>query len=171
LACGGGDVTVALAQRASRERLEVRFAGCDASPLAISLARKNAQDAGYNIEFFEADVLTAQLPVGFDAFICSLFLHHLPDGDAEDLLRRMSQVVGSLILVNDLVRSRSGYLLAWTACHLLTDSPIVRTDGPLSVKAAFTPAEAMVLATRAGLGGTTITRHWPLRMLLQWWKP
>jgi SAM-dependent methyltransferase len=171
LACGSGDVTIALANRFSRERCRMEFAGCDVSEVALSAARLRAKESGERIEFFQADLLRADLPEGFDAVICSLFLHHLDDGDAEHLLRRMGRAAERLVLVNDLVRSRQGYLLAWLASRLLTRSPIVRVDGPLSVEGAFTPAEVAAMATRAGLTAATISTHWPPRFLLQWWKP
>ncbi|MCA9021331.1 MAG: hypothetical protein KDA74_14375, partial [Planctomycetaceae bacterium] len=58
--------------------------------------------------------------------------------------------------------------LAWTACRLLTRSPVVHTDGPLSVAGAFTVNEIKELAGQAGLDGFQITRHWPQRWLLKW---
>lgn len=171
LACGGGDVTVRLAHRAARAGLAMSLAGCDASETALSVARTNARRAGHQIEFFQADVLQADLPPGYDAVVCSLFLHHLSDTDAEALLRRMGQAAGTLVLVNDLVRSRGGYWLALLASRLLTTSPIVRIDAPLSVRRAFTPAEVLSLARKAGLSGASLSRHWPQRQLLQWWRP
>jgi SAM-dependent methyltransferase len=171
LACGGGDVTVALANRARRQGCDIDFVGCDASEVALSVGRKNAKEFGKSVTFFQADVLKTELPAGFDIVICSLFMHHLTDADAEELLRRMGRAAGKLVLVNDLVRGRRGYLLALLASHLLTRSSIVRADGPSSVGGAFVPAEALALAMRAGLVGAMISRHWPLRWLLQWWKP
>jgi hypothetical protein len=41
-------------------------------------------------------------------------------------------------------------------------------DGPLSVRAAFTIAEARQLAEEAGLHGAAISWRWPFRFLLQW---
>ena len=46
-------------------------------------------------------------------------------------------------------------LLALAGCHLLSGSRIVHIDGPISVAAAFTPGEALSLAERAGLQGST----------------
>src|SRR5262245_42874555 len=171
VACGGGDVTIALAKRFARVGGSVEFSGCDVSEVALDVAKEKADREGQKVEFFQADVLSADLPSSFDAIICSLFLHHLADRDSEALLRRMGDAAGSLVLVNDLVRSRRGYLLAWLASRLLTGSPIVRYDGPVSVQGAFAPAEALDLAKRAGLSGARIKRHWPERFLLEWWKP
>ena len=66
--------------------------------------------------------------------------------------------------------TRHGRHLVEEGSRLLTRSPIVHVDGPLSVRAAFTVAEARQLAERAGLSGATIRRHWPQRFLLSWWK-
>jgi SAM-dependent methyltransferase len=170
LACGSGDVTLALARRAARWGQRMEFVGYDASEVAVGVARANARKSGLAVEFFHADVLRSELPAGFDAIACSLFLHHLDGGNAEGLLRRMADRARRLVLVNDLVRSRAGYFLASVACRLLTSSRIVRVDGPLSVEGAFTPGEALALATRAGLVGTTVHRRWPQRFLLEWWK-
>src|SRR5439155_9017041 len=97
---------------------------------------------------------------GYDVVMCSLFLHHLSDEQAPVLLRAMADAAGSLVLINDLRRSRLGYTLAWLGCRLLTRSPIVHVDGPRSVAAAFSPEEALRIAERAGLHGATISRHW-----------
>jgi hypothetical protein len=113
-------------------------------------------------------VIRDPLPADFDVVTCSLFLHHLSSDDALSLLVRMHDAADKLVLVNDLARSRFNYLSVWTACHLLTRSRIVRFDGPASVRSAFTPAEALGLAERAGLSGATIVRRFPCRFLLSW---
>ena len=76
-----------------------------------------------------------------------------------------------MVLVNDLIRGWPGYLLAKVGGQLLTRSPVVHTDGPLSVQAAFTRAELKTLAEQAGLHGATVSWRWPWRMLLTWRRP
>ena len=168
LGCGGGDVVIRLASQALRSGLGLQVTGWDLSPVAIELARKRADWAGVQAEFLVGDVFRQPLPEGFDVVTCSLFLHHLDDADAVDLLRRMAEACRHLVLVNDLVRSRVGYLLAWLGCRVLTRSHVVRVDGPLSVRAAFTIGEVRSLGRRAGLAGATLSRHWPQRFLLCW---
>ena len=85
------------------------------------------------VRFFALDVLAESIPEGYDVVTCSLFLHHLDETDAIGLLRKMADSAGRLVLVNDLIRSRMGYVLAWAGCRLLSRSPIVRHDGPVSV--------------------------------------
>jgi hypothetical protein len=52
--------------------------------------------------------------------------------------------------------------------RVLSRSDVVHTDGPLSVRAAFTRDEVLALASAAGWNGCTIQPTWPCRFLLQW---
>ncbi|HEV2971636.1 MAG TPA: methyltransferase domain-containing protein [Pirellulales bacterium] len=170
IATGGGDIPIALWRRAKRSRLPIEISACDFSRRAIEVARRRAEKSGAEIEFFSRDVLAEPLPDGFDAIICSLFLHHLSDDDAASLLGRMAEASRRLVLVNDLRRSTPGLLLAYGATKLVTRSDVVRVDGPLSVRAAFTIAEAKAIACRAGLDDCDIRPRWPFRFLLSWWR-
>jgi 2-polyprenyl-3-methyl-5-hydroxy-6-metoxy-1,4-benzoquinol methylase len=171
LASGGGDVPVTLARLAAKAGLDVRVAGCDVSPRAVAFARERAATRGVEVEFFECDVLAGALPDGYDVITSTLFLHHLDEPAAVDVLRRMGAAARRAVLVDDLVRSRWGHALAWVGCRLLSLSRVVHHDGPVSVSAAFTPDEMMELAGRAGLDGATLRRHWPQRFLLAWSRP
>lgn len=171
LACGGGDNTTALAERARREGLAVQVDGCDLSPQAVAIATKNAAERALNTRFFQADALHDPLPADYDVILCSLFLHHLDDDQAVQLLRRMAGASRCLVLVNDLIRSPLGYGLAWAGCRLLSRSPIVHFDGPVSVQGAFQLGEVRALAARAGLEGAALRRSWPERYLLHWRRP
>jgi hypothetical protein len=187
VASGGGDVPIRLWLRAARAGLDWHLAGCDVSPLAVDHARARAQTAGAEVSFFVHDALAQPLPSPYDAVICSLFLHHLDEEQAVGLLRSMAWAVRSqraegrgqrseesgpgLVVVSDLARCWQGLLLAHLATRLLTTSDVVHTDGPLSVRAAFTPAEALGLAQRAGLDGARVRRRWPCRWVLQWSRP
>lgn len=168
LACGGGDVTVALAYRAARAGLALRIDGCDLSAVAIEHAAERAARSTVNVDFFRLDVVREPLPDGYDVLCCSLFLHHLDEPTAVALLERMAAAARRLVLVNDLRRSAAGYWLAWLGCRLLARSPIVHVDGPRSIENAFTIPEARALAHRAGLKGAELSRHWPQRFLLSW---
>lgn len=169
LATGGGDVALRLAQLASQHGRRVMVTGCDVSPVAVAEARQRAQALNIsNVEFHTLDVLQDDLPSDFDVVMCSLFLHHLDEPDAMRLLQKMRAAAQQLVLVDDLRRTRAGYWLAWLGCRVLTRSPVVHMDGPLSVAGAFTSAEAIRLAEAAGLCGATLTHHWPQRFLLRW---
>jgi SAM-dependent methyltransferase len=168
IACGGGDVTVAIASRAKRAGIEMQVDGCDINPVAVRHAQWQAGPACTDVNFFELNALTEPLPNDYDVLMCSLFLHHLEESEAVELLRRMSVVSRHLVLVNDLRRTQFGYWLARFGCRLLTRSHVVHTDGPLSVTAAFTVGEALQLSRQAGIDNATVSCHWPQRFLLRW---
>lgn len=174
VASGGGDVAVRLWNRAAERGLDWRIAGCDISPVAVEHAREHAVKEQAAVHFFVHDLLRKPIVGDYDAVVCSLFLHHLDEDDAVGLLRAMRlvrQAGPDLILVNDLNRSLIGLAVAYVGSRLLTTSRVVQIDGPLSVRAAFTPAEALALASRAGLEGATVRRCWPWRWLLAWRRP
>jgi SAM-dependent methyltransferase len=171
LAAGGGDTAVALARRAERSGLAIEIEGCDLSARAAAIAGDRAAARGSRVRFFTLDALADPIPEGYDVLTCSLFLHHLDEDQAVLLLRRMAAATNRMVLVDDLARSRTGCWLAWFACHWLSRSRVVRHDGPASAAAAFTPAEALELAHRAGLETATVHRHWPSRFLLSWSRP
>jgi SAM-dependent methyltransferase len=168
LATGAGDVPIRLWQKARRAGVPLHIEGCDVSPQAVLYAQERAREVEADVQFFPLDVLREPLPTGYDAITSSLFLHHLGEEQAVDLLRRAGEAAKRMVLVNDLVRSVAGFALAYVGTRVLSRSPVVHFDGPRSVEAAFTVAEVRELARRAGLNGAAVRRRWPCRFLLSW---
>jgi 2-polyprenyl-3-methyl-5-hydroxy-6-metoxy-1,4-benzoquinol methylase len=170
IATGSADVPIALWRRSQRERMPIELAGCDISPQALACAAQRAAEAGVKMELLRLDVLRDAIPPGYDVITTCLFLHHLTDADAISLLWRAASAAGKALLVNDLRRSRGGYAAAWAGTRLLSRSPVVHTDGPLSVRAAYNLAEVRRLADAAGLPDARIERRWPFRFVLTWMR-
>ena len=168
IAAGGGDVPIRLWRRARRMGLHLRIDGCDRSSLAVQYAQGCVEKIGTEVKFFELDALTGQIPSGYDILMSSLFLHHLDDGQAVQLLRTMAQAAERMVLISDLARSLPGLWLAYVGTRLLSQSEVVRTDGPRSVRAAYTMDEVCGLAQQAGLHDSTVVSRWPCRFLLEW---
>ncbi len=178
LACGGGDVTLAVAALATKKQIPLKIHGWDKSATAIEFARERARrttdTCSAEISFEQHDVFEdapasqdgSRRDSQYDVVYSSLFLHHLTEADAVRLMVRMKEQARYLVLIDDLYRSRVGYVLAQTACRLLSRSPVVHTDGPLSVRAAFRKQEVLQLATQAGWNEVQFRRHWPQRFLL-----
>lgn len=172
VASGAGDLAIWLARTGQKQGLQLAVEGCDISPVAVEYATRQARLADCaNVRFFRCDACSDDPLESYDLVMCSLFLHHLVEDQAVALLVKMANLARHAVLVDDLDRTLAGYLLAWWGARLLTRSPVVHVDGPLSVRAAFTENELLSLATRAGLEGVTIARHWPQRFLLAWKKP
>lgn len=168
VATGAGDVPIRLWHRARQAGVPLQIDGCDRSACAVAHARQRASEYEADVRFFEWDALQGPLPDGYDAVVSSLFLHHLDEDQAIALLQSMASAARRLLLINDLERSFPGLLLAYLGTRVLSGSPVVHTDGPLSVAAAFTRREALALARRAGLDGATVKGRWPFRYLLTW---
>jgi 2-polyprenyl-3-methyl-5-hydroxy-6-metoxy-1,4-benzoquinol methylase len=171
IATGAGDVPLALGKLARRHGVAAEFAGCDISSRAIEYARRQATQADVPIDFFTCDALHDNLPTGYDAIICSLFLHHLQREQALNLLRRMADACSRLVVVSDLNRTRSTMFITRMASLLVTRSDVVHVDGPRSVQAAFSVAEAKQLTLEAGLAACSIRSAWPCRFLITWQRP
>ncbi len=172
LACGGGDVALDLVRRCQNAGASVTLDGWDKSPTAVAYATERAARLGFkSVTFLQHDVLQDPIPCKYDAVLSTLFLHHLPTADVVTLLRRMREASDQLVVVDDLRRTRLGYWLAWGGCRLLSRSPVVHADGPMSVRAAFSIAELRALAEQAGLTGASFKPHWPQRCLLTWERP
>jgi len=175
LACGGGDLAIYLARHALHRSLDFSVDGCDISHTAVAYAKAQAVALNFNnVDFFESDALSNSIDERFhgkyDIVMCSLFLHHLDENQAINLLRRMTETARHAVIIDDLRRTKLGYALAWIGCRLITSSPMVRVDGPLSVQGAFTVEETHALAERAGLQNVQIVKHWPQRFLMTWQK-
>ena len=165
-ACGAGDIALGLSATARADGWPATVVGCDVSPVAIEHARASTTDS--DVSFECRDLLRDGVPDGFDVVCCSLFLHHLSNEEARAFLADARSAARRMVVVSDLVRSRWGFVLAWCATRLMTTSPVVRFDGPVSVRAAFTPAEVGAIARTAGLDPVVLECHFPARFLLTW---
>ena len=67
------------------------------------------------------------------------------------LLREMGRVARLGVVVNDLDRTRLGWIGAWLIGHLLTRNRYTRSDAPLSVLRSYRAVEAKALLLSAGL--------------------
>ena len=170
VACGGGDVSIGLAARARTSHIKLQVTGVDISATAIETARQSASAGFDNVRFEICDVFNETLSTGFDIVVCSLFLHHLSEPQAQLLLSKMFAHSQRLMLVNDLRRSTAGYWLAQLACRTLSRSPIVHVDGPRSVEGAFSLPETRQLCISSGVASESaslnVMSRWPFRFLI-----
>ncbi len=163
--CGGGDLACKLTRRARKAGFEMQVDGCDRSVVAVEMAREVNERAGVAGQFFVLDVESDPMPEGYDVLFTSLFLHHLTEDAARNLLRGMATAAKSMVLVSDLIRSRFGLFLVYLATRTLTQSPVVHTDGVTSLRAAYSLEEIGTLLEDIELGDGKLERRWPERFL------
>ena len=168
VACGGGDVPIALLRRLRSRGLSVEIDGCDVNPIAVEHATNLAKHQGVSATFFQLNALEDALPDDYDIVMCSLFLHHLSDDEARSFLSNAAAAAKRSVLIHDLVRCRAGLWIAQIGLRLLFCNDVCVHDGPRSVKGAFTIEEMRMLAVDAGLDACRIETRFPYRFMFQW---
>jgi ubiquinone/menaquinone biosynthesis C-methylase UbiE len=161
LGAGAGDIPRAISRWATAQGRSVSICASDRSPEILDLARKQTGDDPA-IAFAVFDARNVPLPdSSFDVVLCSLALHHFTENDAIAVLREMDRLSTAGFIVNDLRRTRIGFVAAWLASRLTTRSALTRNDAPLSVRRAFTPEELRQLVEGTGITNVEIAaRPW-----------
>jgi ubiquinone/menaquinone biosynthesis C-methylase UbiE len=151
---GGADIPAALIERANGRRRRLHVIGVDSRPeiLAAAIRTRPAITTTGGIELHVGDGRKlGYADRSFDVAHTSLVLHHLEPPAAIDLLREMGRVARLGVVVNDLDRSRLGWIGAWLFGHFLTANRYTRHDAPLSVRRAYRPQEMADMLRAAGL--------------------
>jgi ubiquinone/menaquinone biosynthesis C-methylase UbiE len=166
VATGGGDLPRDVAAR-FRGRGLAAIVAVDRNPQMLEYARSHSNGVP-EIRFVRADALCLPLASGSaDVVLCSLALHHFTEPDAVALLRELARVARRALIINDLRRSPTAYVLIWLITRFCRNR-MTRYDGPLSVRRAFTMAEVRRLAQAAGLDGAHVVRQLFFRQALVW---
>jgi SAM-dependent methyltransferase len=98
-------------------------------------------------------------PKSYDFVLSSLFLHHFRDDQIVELLRAFGAIGRRGIMIVDLNRRWLPYWFVPATRWLLRWDGITAHDAPVSVAAAFRPAELEALARRAGLKDVDVRSH------------
>lgn len=158
---GGADIPVALIARACERGRRLHVVGLDSRPeILVAAVRANPAIAVTDwLELHVGDGRSLRYPDrSFDVAHASLVVHHLDPAGAVELLREMGRVARLGVVINDLHRSRFGWLGAWLIGHLLTRNRMTRHDGPLSVRRAYRATEMAEMIRAAGLIPVRIVR-------------
>ena len=140
------------------------------SPLLVGVdinrtsVRTVAERAG--IEAIQGDALA--LPFSdssFDLVVCSLFLHHLTDYAAVNLICEMQRVARLRFVIIDLHRHALAYFL-YRLVGKLALQKFTLDDGSLSIRRSFRPDELLALAQCAGVENADVRRRAAFRLVL-----
>jgi ubiquinone/menaquinone biosynthesis C-methylase UbiE len=163
LATGSADIPRAILSWADRRRLDVRIVGIDRQGPTIDVARRRTADP--RIQLVQCDVFDLPFETGsFDYVTTSMFLHHLSDDEAVEVMRTAARLARRGVIVADLLRHYRAY--AWISLLTLASGRMVRHDARASVAQAFTKGEILRLTNHAGLTFVQYYRHFGHRFLL-----
>ncbi|MCG3205880.1 MAG: Ubiquinone biosynthesis O-methyltransferase [Elusimicrobia bacterium] len=147
---GGAEIPIAMARWAKSNGHKVHITGIDLVDEISRIAAQNAADWP-NVTIRRADFFDlTDSNEKFDYVISSLLLHHVPTEKIICALQAFDRLCARGLIISDLLRNRAGYW-AVTAAGVLFGNKIVRHDGPVSVRRAFTPNELRSWAMAAGL--------------------
>ncbi|MFQ5840473.1 MAG: methyltransferase domain-containing protein [Candidatus Methylomirabilales bacterium] len=166
VATGGADIPAAMARWCRQQGISMMCAAIDHSESILTAARHRTRDCP-ELRFAAADAL--HLPYAdrtFDLALASLVLHHLSFDQGVRLIRELARVSGGHFVVNDLLRSRTAYVLTWLGMRLFCRSRIVWYDGPVSIRRAYTRLELEALVRATELSGIRIRAHPLFRVTL-----
>jgi SAM-dependent methyltransferase len=163
---GYADLPRAIARRARRRGLPLEIEALDHHGWILACAARACADYP-EIRLREGDALALPYPDrSVDVAIASQLLHHMEGEGPVRLLRELRRVARHAVLVGDLRRGAWPFALTWAALHLLFRNPLIRHDGPLSIRRGFVPAELLDLARAAGWEAPQIFRHSFFRLVL-----
>lgn len=155
---GSGELSARLLKTFAQRSISV--VGADASEIAVRSMR------AHGIQSVQCNAL--EMPFAdnsFDYVYCTLFLHHLTDHDAVELLGQMKRVARRKIFVIDLERQYLAYV-SYKILGRLFLQPFTREDGALSILRSFNPAELKNIATIAGVKNISVRRSYVNRLIL-----
>jgi SAM-dependent methyltransferase len=163
---GAADIPRAIVERARAARQRIHVVAVDNHPRIVQTARAGVADmAEIDVMQLDADQLEAQFgPASFDIAHAALTLHHFKDDAALRLLTSMGRLARRRVVINDLIRDRTGMFVAWFMG--LRTTRVVRHDAVLSVRRSFTMPEVTALARAAGLRDIEVRRRRGGRFLL-----
>ncbi|MBC3540151.1 methyltransferase domain-containing protein [Rufibacter sp. H-1] len=163
LGSGGGDTLRMVARWARQKNLSVELVGIDANAFMLNYSTSLSQDYP-EITFRQFDVFSPEFAQEqFDIVICSLFLHHFPDGPLAALLAQLKDQVRVAVLINDLHRHPLAYYSIKGLTKVFSRSYLVKNDAPLSVLRAFSRQDWQRVLVKAGVTSYLLRWKWAFR--------
>jgi ubiquinone/menaquinone biosynthesis C-methylase UbiE len=151
---GGADIPLALIRGAAAHGRRVRVVGLDSRSEILAAAVRADPSVATEpcLELRLGDGRSLPFDDGsFDIVHSSLVVHHLDPMEAAGLMVEMARVARIGVVINDVDRSRLGWLGAWLVGHLLTGNRYTRHDAPLSVRRAYRADEMIDMLRGTGL--------------------
>ncbi|MGV2829394.1 methyltransferase domain-containing protein [Myxosarcina sp. GI1(2024)] len=148
IGCGGGDVTLKIAEWAAADNLSLDITAIDTDIRAINFV-KNLSNP-HHVKFQHAstkDLLSSNR--SFDLIISNHLIHHLNPSELKEIMSDVEHLANKLVIFNDVERSDTLYF-AFSLLSLLTKpffpSSFIWIDGPRSIRRSYTSSELIAIA-------------------------
>lgn len=160
---GSGDIPGHVLNWAYRTDRRIRICAVDFNLRSLKIA--SSESLNNEVQFVCADA--GRLPFGpssFDVVMASQFIHHFGMSEAQGIFRSFREMAREAVVISDLHRTRVSLLLTYLGTRLFVRSPIVRYDGPISIRRSFIPSEFTALAEEAGYRDFKVITRFPCRL-------
>lgn len=163
---GGGDMLRRIEKLARRYGQPVILTGLDLDPMAKRVA-EILTDKNSAINFISADIFDYRPDKKIDIVLCSLFTHHLDEGQIVRFLRWLDQNTQQGWFINDLHRHFLPYYFIKAATMILSRNRLIRNDAPLSVARSFQREDWQNILRKANINHPAeIKWHFPFRLCI-----
>jgi SAM-dependent methyltransferase len=163
---GYADIPRAIIRWARHRGISVHLEALDHHP-GVRLEAARACARYPEIRIREGNALALPYPdQSVDVVVASLILHHMEGEAPARFLRETRRVARHGIVVSDLRRGICPFLATWVALHVVSRNPLIRHDGPMSIRRGFQPSELLALARAAGWKAPRLYRHACFRLAL-----
>ncbi len=163
LGCGGGDMLRLIRRWSQRHNLALRLMGIDANPNIVAFAQRTTRPS-QSITYATIDIFSDEFAEKrFDIILGTLFFHHFTNDQLAVFFRQLKGQVSIGFVINDIHRHWFAYYSIKWLTRLLSRSPMVKFDAPLSVRRAFRKSDLLDIMKRAGIEKFSIRWMWAFR--------
>lgn len=135
--CGSGAVLREIANWARNKNIDLQLIGIDANSHAVEIAKKRSHYYP-EIKFETLNIFSeAYKKQEYDIVLCTLTLHHFKNPEILELLRTFKNQACIGVVINDLQRSKTAYVLFQAFCKVFINNEIARKDGLTSILRGF----------------------------------
>jgi len=166
LGCGSGGTLKMISNWANKKNKQVDLTGIDANPNIVEYAKRNCKSYP-QIKFQALDVFSSEFkPQIYDIVIATLFTHHFSNEQLVRLLKQLLDQTTTAIIINDIHRHWIAYYSIKMITSLLSKSPMVKNDGPISVLRAFKESDWSEILSEAEITNYSLYWMWAFRWQL-----
>lgn len=146
--CGSGAVLREIADWGRTQKFDIELIGIDANTHAIEIAERRSNQYP-EIKFSSLNIFSeAYKNETFDVLLCTLTLHHFKNEEIVDLLTTFKNQSRIGVIINDLQRSKTAYVLFQAFCKVFINNEIARKDGLVSILRGFKKQDLQDLAQK-----------------------
>lgn len=163
LGCGSGEMLRLLTQQFRKTNPQSTCIGFDANENIVQYAQQHVSDFP-EIYIATDNILSTDFRTKkFDVIVATLFLHHFTSDQLIDIFKNFKHQAHAGVVINDLHRHWLAYYSIKFLTALFSKSPMVKSDGPLSVLRGFKKNELISILEKAGIKQYSLRWKWAFR--------